>query len=117
MVIIGRAIQGAGAISAVVTALVADSTREEHRTQAMAMIGATIGVTFAVSLVAGPILNQWIGVSGIFWPCYSSIYSTMISTFAYLFFIVLTNSKEGSVSYFTFLCKFANDNPRVLLSF
>lgn len=67
MVIFGRAIQGAGAISAVVTALVADSTREEHRTQAMAMIGATIGVTFAVSLVAGPILNQWIGVSGIFW--------------------------------------------------
>ena len=67
MVIFGRSIQGAGAISAVVTALVADSTREEHRTQAMAMIGATIGVTFAVSLVAGPILNQWIGVSGIFW--------------------------------------------------
>lgn len=67
MVIVGRAIQGAGAISAVVTALVADSTREEHRTQAMAMIGATIGVTFAVSLVTGPILNQWIGVSGIFW--------------------------------------------------
>lgn len=66
-VILGRAIQGAGAISAVVTALVADSTREEHRTKAMAMIGATIGLTFAVSLVAGPILNQWIGVSGIFW--------------------------------------------------
>lgn len=66
-VMIGRAIQGAGAISAVVTALVADSTREEHRTQAMATIGATIGVTFALSLVAGPLLNQWIGVSGIFW--------------------------------------------------
>lgn len=67
MVIVGRSIQGAGAISAVVTALVADSTREEHRTQAMAMIGATIGLTFAVSLVAGPLLNQWIGVPGIFW--------------------------------------------------
>ncbi len=67
MVIIGRAIQGAGAISAVVTALVADSTREEHRTKAMAMIGATIGLTFAVSLVAGPLLNQLIGVPGIFW--------------------------------------------------
>lgn len=67
MVILGRAIQGAGAISAVVTALVADSTREEHRTQAMAMIGATIGVTFALSLVAGPVLNQYIGVPGIFW--------------------------------------------------
>ena len=67
MMIIGRSIQGAGAISAVVTALVADSTREEHRTKAMAMIGATIGITFAVSLVAAPLLNQFIGVSGIFW--------------------------------------------------
>jgi predicted MFS family arabinose efflux permease len=66
-VIIGRAVQGAGAISAVVTALVADATREEHRTQAMAMIGATIGMVFALSLVAGPVLNQWIGVNGIFW--------------------------------------------------
>jgi len=66
-VIIGRSIQGAGAISAAVTALVADLTREEHRTKAMAMIGGTIGVTFALSLVAGPALNQWIGVSGIFW--------------------------------------------------
>lgn len=67
MVIIGRAIQGAGAVSAVLTALVADLTREEHRTKAMAMIGGTIGITFALSLVAGPLLNQWIGVSGIFW--------------------------------------------------
>jgi predicted MFS family arabinose efflux permease len=66
-VIIGRAIQGAGAVSAVVTALVADLTREEHRTKAMAMIGGTIGITFALSLVAGPLLNQWIGVPGIFW--------------------------------------------------
>jgi len=66
-VIIGRAIQGAGAVSAVVMALVADSTREEHRTKAMATIGGTIGVTFALSLVAGPILNQSIGVPGIFW--------------------------------------------------
>ena len=67
MMIIGRSIQGAGAISAVVTALVADSTREEHRTKAMATIGATIGITFALSLVAAPLLNQFIGVSGIFW--------------------------------------------------
>lgn len=66
-VIIGRAIQGAGAVSAVVMALVADSTREEHRTKAMATIGGTIGVTFALSLVAGPLLNETIGVPGIFW--------------------------------------------------
>jgi len=67
MVIVGRAIQGAGAVSAVVMALVADSTREEHRTKAMATIGGTIGMTFALSLVAGPLLNQAIGVPGIFW--------------------------------------------------
>ncbi|HSH71825.1 MAG TPA: MFS transporter [Methylophilaceae bacterium] len=66
MVIVGRAIQGAGAVSAAVTALVADLTREEHRTKAMAMIGGTIGITFAMSLILGPALNQWIGVPGIF---------------------------------------------------
>jgi MFS family permease len=67
MVIIGRAVQGAGAVSAVVTALLADLTREEHRTKAMAMIGATIGVTFAISLVLGPALAHWAGIAGIFW--------------------------------------------------
>ena len=64
--IAGRALQGAGAISAAVTAMLADLTREEHRTKAMAMVGSTIGVTFAVSLVAGPALNRVIGVPGIF---------------------------------------------------
>ncbi|MBI5936295.1 MAG: MFS transporter [Betaproteobacteria bacterium] len=65
-VILGRALQGAGAISAAVTALLADLTREEKRTQAMAMIGGTIGLTFAVSLAGGPLLYRWIGVPGIF---------------------------------------------------
>lgn len=65
-IILGRVIQGAGAISAAVTALLADSTREEHRTHAMAMIGGTIGVTFAASLVLGPALYQYIGMHGIF---------------------------------------------------
>ncbi|UXY14458.1 MFS transporter [Chitiniphilus purpureus] len=64
--IIGRAVQGAGAISAAVTALLADLTREEHRTRAMAMIGASIATTFAVSLVIAPKLAQWIGLTGIF---------------------------------------------------
>ena len=64
--IAGRALQGAGAISAAVTAMLADLTREEHRTKAMATIGSTIGVSFAVSLVAGPALNRVIGVPGIF---------------------------------------------------
>ncbi|UJP04982.1 MAG: MFS transporter [Nitrosomonas sp.] len=65
-VILGRIIQGSGAISAAVMALAADLTREEHRTKAMAMIGMTIGTVFAASLAMAPILNQWIGVPGIF---------------------------------------------------
>ena len=66
MVIVGRIIQGAGAISGAVIALAADLTREEHRTQAMALIGITIGITFSISMVAGPPLDHWIGVPGIF---------------------------------------------------
>lgn len=66
-VIFGRALQGAGAIAAVVMALTSDLTREEHRLKAMAVIGISIGVSFAISLVLGPILNHWIGVDGIFW--------------------------------------------------
>jgi MFS family permease len=65
-VIVGRAIQGAGAISAAVTAFIADATREEHRTKAMAMVGASIGLTFAFSLIAAPVLYEVIGMSGIF---------------------------------------------------
>jgi len=65
-VIAGRVIQGAGAISAAVTAMLADLTREEHRTKAMAVIGMSIGLTFAVSLVLGPVLDHAIGVPGIF---------------------------------------------------
>ena len=66
MVIVGRVLQGAGAISAPVTALAADITREAHRTKAMAMIGGSIGLTFAVSLVAAPALYDAIGMDGIF---------------------------------------------------
>lgn len=66
LTLLGRALQGAGAISAAVTALLADLTRDEHRTKAMAMIGATIGLMFAVSLVAAPLLYESIGMDGIF---------------------------------------------------
>jgi len=66
VVIIGRVVQGMGAISAAVMAMAADLTRDENRTKAMAMIGSTIGMTFAVSLVASPWLNHLIGVPGIF---------------------------------------------------
>ncbi len=64
--IMGRTVQGAGAISAAITAYIADTTREQHRTKAMAMVGGSIGLTFAGSLVAAPLLFTAIGMSGIF---------------------------------------------------
>ena len=67
MVIIGRAIQGAGAIAAAIMALAADITREEQRSKIMASIGISIGFAFVLSLIFGPVLNQWVGVPGIFW--------------------------------------------------
>lgn len=66
VVIAGRTLQGAGAISAAVMALAADLVREEHRTKTMAVIGASIGLVFAVSLVAAPPLYRVIGMAGIF---------------------------------------------------
>ncbi len=66
-IIIGRALQGCGAIAAAVMAFAADLTREQHRTRAMAMIGMSIGLSFALALALGPVLNHWIGVPGIFW--------------------------------------------------
>jgi MFS family permease len=64
--IVGRSLQGAGAVSAVVTALLADQTRDVVRTKAMALIGASIGLMFALSLILAPALNAIAGLSGLF---------------------------------------------------
>jgi MFS family permease len=66
-VIIGRALQGAGAVGSVILALVADLTGEDSRTAAMALVGITIGTSFIVALLAGPVVATFIGVTGIFW--------------------------------------------------
>ncbi len=66
-VIAGRTLQGAGAISAAVMALLSDLTREQHRTKAMAAIGLSIGLSFAVAMVAGPLITRGFGLSGLFW--------------------------------------------------
>lgn len=66
VIMLGRLLQGAGAIAAPVMAMTADLVRDEHRAKAMAMIGSTIGATFALSLVLSPWLNRVIGVPGIF---------------------------------------------------
>jgi MFS family permease len=66
-IIAGRVIQGLGAVSAAITAWVADATRPEVRTRAMAMVGGSIGISFAVSLVLSPMLVGEFGLSGLFW--------------------------------------------------
>jgi MFS family permease len=66
-VIIGRVLQGSGAVGSVILALVADLTAEENRTKAMATVGISIGASFLIALVAGPIVANFVGVSGIFW--------------------------------------------------
>ncbi len=64
--LIGRSLQGAGAVSAAVTALLADLTRDEVRTKAMALVGASIGLMFALSLVLAPALSALVGLAGLF---------------------------------------------------
>jgi predicted MFS family arabinose efflux permease len=67
MMLIGRAIQGAGAVAAVLTASVSDLVSEPYRLRAMSIVGITIGLSFTLSLVIGPLLAESIGVRGIFW--------------------------------------------------
>jgi len=66
-VIVGRALQGGGAVGSVILALVADLTKEENRTKAMALVGVTIGASFMIAIVLGPIVSHFVGVPGIFW--------------------------------------------------
>ena len=66
MITLGRALQGAGAISAVLLALLADLTTDKARTKSMAIIGASIGLTFGISIVLSPILNTYLGFQNIF---------------------------------------------------
>lgn len=66
-VIIGRALQGAGAIAAALMALAADLTRDEQRTKVMASLGASIGFAFILALVLGPLLIGWFSIDGLFW--------------------------------------------------
>ena len=65
-IIIGRILQGAGAIAGAVTALLADLTRDQHRTKAMAMIGMGIGLAFCIAMVLGPLISGYWGLSGLF---------------------------------------------------
>ena len=66
-IILGRALQGSGAIAAAVMALLSDLTREQNRTKAMAFIGVSFGITFAIAMVLGPIITHKLGLHALFW--------------------------------------------------
>ncbi|AFJ47966.1 putative transport protein YajR [Shimwellia blattae DSM 4481 = NBRC 105725] len=66
-IILGRALQGSGAIAAAVMALLSDLTREQNRTKAMAFIGVSFGVTFAIAMVLGPVITHALGLHALFW--------------------------------------------------
>jgi MFS family permease len=66
-IILGRALQGAGAIGSTLMATVADLTPTNSRARAMALVGGSIGLSFALAMVLGPIINHWLGLAGIFW--------------------------------------------------
>jgi len=65
--IIGRFLQGSGAIAAVVTAMISDIVKEEQRPKAMAMMGGTIAASFAISMIAGPTVGAYLGIEFLFW--------------------------------------------------
>lgn len=90
-VILGRALQGSGAVAAVLMALAADLSKEEHRLKMMGFIGVSIGFAFAIAMVAGPVLNQLVGLSGIF------VVTAVLALFALVILFVWVPNPQQSV--------------------
>ena len=87
LVVLGRALQGGGAISAVLMAFLADSVNEENRAKANAFVGFQIGVAFMLSLLIGPIISSKVGLQGLFWTI------ALLSLIAMLIVFSLEHSK------------------------
>ena len=102
IVVIGRALQGGGAISAVLMAFLADSVSEENRAKANAFVGFQIGVAFMLSLLIGPIISSRVGLSGLFWVI------ALLSLIAMLIVISLKHTK--SITYYKLSLKAFKEN-------
>ena len=89
-IILGRTLQGAGAIASTVMALVADLTREEQRTKAMAIVGMSIGLSFAVALILGPVVASAGGLSAVFW------FTALLAVIGILIVVLLVPSPEAT---------------------
>src|SRR3990167_8771683 len=70
-IILGRALQGAGAMGSTLLAMAADLSRDENRSKAMAILGLTIGFSFFIAIIIGPVIHQWLHLSGIFWTIFA----------------------------------------------
>lgn len=66
-VIVGRSLQGAGAVASVIMATIGDAVSDQHRTRAMAAVGMSVGASFVLALILGPVLTSVVGLSGLFW--------------------------------------------------
>jgi MFS family permease len=88
--IIGRALQGAGAVGSTIIAMIADLTREEQRTKAMAINGITIGMSFSLAMILGPVAVSFIQVNGIFWL------AALFSVMAIIMLITIVPTPEHS---------------------
>ena len=91
VIIAGRALQGSGAVAAVLMALAADLSREEHRLKMMGFIGVSIGFAFAISMVAGPILHKMVGLSGLF------VLTAVLSLLAIVILFVFVPNPQESI--------------------
>ncbi len=93
LIILGRALQGAGAIASAIMALASDLTRENQRSKAMAIIGVSIGVSFMLAFVAGPILNPYIGVPGLF------VVSAVLAILGIVVLVIIVPNPPQTVSH------------------
>ena len=89
--ILGRSLQGGGAVGSTIIALMADLTREKERTKAMAIIGMTIGMSFSLAMLMGPLLNPWLHVNGIFWL------AALLSLFAIAILVIYVPTPEKTI--------------------
>lgn len=103
-VIIGRAIQGMGAIASTGMALIADVSRPEQRTKMMAFVGMSIGLAFMLAFITGPIFSGWFGVKGLFWI--TAILAVLALIQLHIFVKEPTNKIKKAFSYVEFMHTF-----------
>lgn len=117
LLILGRALQGAGAVASTLMALMTDLTREENRTKAMATIGASIGLSFTLAMVAGPILVSLLGLSGLF------LLTAVLSVAAMVLLVLAVPTPKQQVrsrdsrAFFSQLGDVVNDKQLLRLSY